>query len=103
MTNNEALIALIKRISLHFPILSSIDREVHLDREESPTGQLEASQWCQSFPVKYVIKTFKFEDSASTDHEYIIYTFSPASEWIFIKLFAERKIMVSNSSLGSKK
>ena len=27
---------------------------------------------------------------------------SPASEWIFIEIFAERKIMVSNGSLGSK-
>ena len=74
-TNNGALIALIilKRISLRFPILSSLDREAPLDREESPTEQLEASQWCQPHPVKKVIKTLKFEDSTLTDHEHIIY------------------------------
>ena len=32
----------------------------------------------------------------------IIYTVSPASEWISIEIFAERKIMVSNGSLWSK-
>ena len=28
--------------------------------------------------------------------------YSPASEWIFQKIFAVEKIMVSNGSLGSK-
>ena len=29
-------------------------------------------------------------------------TNSPASEWIFIQIFAREKIMISNDSLGSK-
>ena len=51
------------------------------------------------YELKY-INIYAFLNDIAQLNKQIAY--SPASEWIFIKIFAVRKIMVLNGSLGSE-